>query len=107
MARLGELGCISCRIAPSSGVFSLCQLCHDNAMIMTPMIVKIPEDHEAYKSGTSTSFYWLTAKTHRTIVGKQFQQSWRHKTACPGVCAIYKIVSTEASLKRYQTYLYE
>jgi len=59
-------------------------------MIMTPMIVKIPEDHQAYKS-----------------VAKQFQQSWRHNTACPGVCAIYKIVSTEASLKRYQMYLDE
>ena len=71
------------------------------------MIVKIPEDHEVYKGGASTLFYWLTVKAYPTIVGKQFQQSWRHNTACPGICAIYKIVSTEASLKRYQTYLYE
>lgn len=45
--------------------------------------------------------------THWTAVESQFNQSWRHNTSHPEVRAVYKIVSTETSLQKYQNYLYE
>ncbi|KAF9790511.1 ADP-ribosylation [Thelephora terrestris] len=84
----GEHGCISCRAAPRSNASVLCQSCHGNELKKAPAIVQVPEDHNNYKS-----------------VESQFKQSWRHKTACPEVKAIYKVISTEASLKQYDQYL--
>ncbi|KAF9790516.1 hypothetical protein BJ322DRAFT_1036993 [Thelephora terrestris] len=83
----GKRGCISCRAAPMSKVSVLCRPCHKDALSRTPVIVEVPEDHENYKS-----------------VEKQFKQSWRHKTTCPEVQAIYKIIVAEASLRQYQQY---
>jgi hypothetical protein len=48
----------------------------------------------------------LTMETDQRTVSTQFQQSWRHGTICPEVRAVYKIVSTTASLRRYEQYLY-
>lgn len=81
----GDHGCISCRAAPMSEVSVLCQPCHDDALTMAPVIIKVPEDHKNYRS-----------------VEGQFNQTWRHNTNCPEVKAIYKIIVTEASLRQYQ-----
>ena len=56
----GEQGCISCRTAPKTKLSALCQPCYENAMIMAPMIIAIPEDHESYRSGTLTMSDWPT-----------------------------------------------
>lgn len=86
--RWGEQGCISCRAAPRNGQAVMCQSCHAYALERAPAIIKVPEDHKTYKS-----------------VESQFKQTWRHKTTCPEVKVIYKIVVSEASLKQYQQYL--
>ena len=39
-------------------------------------------------------------------VASQFQQKWMHTTKCPEVRAVYKIVSTEANLAKYEQYLF-
>ncbi|KAF9643753.1 hypothetical protein BDM02DRAFT_1355394 [Thelephora ganbajun] len=83
----GERGCIFCRAAPRNGTLAMCQPCYDRALHMAPVVIEVPEDHENYKS-----------------VAAQFQQSWRHNTACPQVRAVYKIVNTAANLKKYEQY---
>jgi hypothetical protein len=40
------------------------------------------------------------------VVANQFRESWRHPTACPTVKAIYLIVSTQQTLKKYEAYRY-
>lgn len=57
-------------------------------MIMAPMIIAIPEDHESYRS-----------------VKTQFIQSWKHNTVCPDVRVIYKVICTEGSSAQYDQYL--
>jgi len=85
---VGEEGCISCRIAPSTSKSVLCQICYDDALSRAPALVQVPDDHRNYKS-----------------VEKQFKDTWRHKTTCPEVKAVYKIVVTDASMAQYQKYL--
>ena len=51
--RWGVRGCISCRAAPRYGKLVTCQPCHDKALRMAPLLIEVPEDHDAYKSGTS------------------------------------------------------
>ncbi|KAF9790512.1 hypothetical protein BJ322DRAFT_395524 [Thelephora terrestris] len=84
----GEHGCISCRAAPGSGASILCQSCYDNELRRAPAIVQVPVDHNRYKS-----------------VESQFKKSWRQGTPCPEVQAVYKVVVTEESQKRYKLYL--
>lgn len=86
--QLGENGCISCREADTNGSVVFCQLCYNELLSMTPMIVEVPRDHERYKS-----------------VESQFRQKWLHNGKCPEVRAIYKIVSTKANVARYERYL--
>ncbi|KAF9790510.1 hypothetical protein BJ322DRAFT_1104161 [Thelephora terrestris] len=88
VSRFREQGCISCRAAPSTDKSVLCQPCHDDALSRAPALVRVPEDHKNYKG-----------------VQKQFTQTWRHKTTCPEVKAVYKIVVSEASMTQYQQYL--
>ena len=38
----------------------LCHRCYNIALSKAPVIIKVPEDHENYKSGTLTVFYWQT-----------------------------------------------
>ena len=103
----GEQGCISCRTAPKTKLSALCQPCYENAMIMAPMIIPIPEDHESYRSGTSMMSDWLTVWTYQMTVRTQFIQSWKHNTVCPDVRVIYKVICTEGSSAKYDQYLYE
>lgn len=84
----GEQGCVSCRAAPMCSLSVLCKLCHENALSKAPVIIEIPRDHKNYRS-----------------VETQFTQSWRHSTACPEVKAVYKVITTEASLQQYRQYL--
>ena len=49
----------------------------------------------------------ITTGTYHTTVEKQFKQSWRHKTTCPDLKVVYKIIAAEAIVIRYQQYLYE
>jgi len=84
----------------------MCQPCHDNAVGMAPALVEVPEDHDNYKSGERRVFQLLTRETDTFAVEKQFQQTWRHGTTCPEVRAVYKIINTTASLKKYEQYLY-
>lgn len=105
--RLGERGCISCRVAPRNGGSILCQPCYDNALRTGPVIIGVPEDHENYKSGMSMCAPPANGMAYRVTVESQFKQSWRHKTKCPQVRAVYKIINTETSLKKYEDYLYD
>ena len=50
--RLGERGCISCRVAPRNGGAILCQICYDDAISTGPVLIEVSEYHESYKSGT-------------------------------------------------------
>ena len=107
VSRLGEQGCISCRTDPSIDKSVLCQACYDDALSRAPALIQVPNDHKNYKSGMSIVFYWLTIGTYQNPVEKQFKHTWRHKTTCPEVKAVYKIVVTDASMTQYQQYLYE
>ena len=73
---------------------------------MAPVLIEVPKDHENYRSGTWIISYSLAVETDQVIVATQFQESWRHRTTCPKVRAVYKIINTAASLNRYETYLY-
>jgi len=86
--RVGSGDCISCRKAPTTGSVVFCKDCYDEVIKEAPMIVKVPEDHERYKS-----------------VASQFRKKWLHNKKCPEVREIYKIVSTTESLEKYQQYL--
>jgi len=86
--RWGETGCISCRIAPRNGTDVLCLPCYGKALRKAPVLIEVPDDHDNYRN-----------------VAMQFQQSWRHETACPEVRAVYKVINTAASLKKYEKYL--
>jgi len=86
--RWGEHGCIFCRAAPRNGTLVMCQPCNDKALHKAPVIIEVPRDHQNY-----------------TSVEAQFQQSWRHKTTCPEVRAVYKIINTTASSDKYEKYL--
>lgn len=103
--RWGERGCISCRVAPMNSPSILCQPCQDDALSKAPVIVEVPREHENYKSGKSTAFYLLAAEIYQKTVASQFQQTWRHRTTCPEVKTIYKVIIAEESLKQYQQYL--
>lgn len=54
--RLGEKGCISCRLAPMIDTSVLCQSCHDGALGRAPMVIEVPKGHKSYKSGTFAAF---------------------------------------------------
>ena len=86
----------------------MCQPCHDRALRVAPVIVEVPEDHDNYKSGERRVFHLLTRETDPFpfTVEKQFQQTWRHGTTCPEVRAVYKIINTTTSLRKYEQYLY-
>jgi len=86
--KLGEQGCISCRTDPSIAKSVLCQACYDDALSRAPALIQVPNDHKNYKS-----------------VVRQFKHTWRHKTTCPEVKAVYKIVVADASMTQYQEYL--
>jgi len=86
--KLGEQGCISCRTDPSIDKSVLCQACYDDALSRAPALIQVPNDHKNYKS-----------------VVRQFKHTWRHKTTCPEVKAVYKIVVADASMTQYQEYL--
>ena len=40
------------------------------------------------------------------VVVQQFERSWRSATTCPQVRAIYKVVSTQQSVNKYNFYWY-
>jgi len=65
----------------------LCSGCINILQLSAPMVISIPEEHERFRS-----------------VANQFQESWRHPTACPTVRAIYLIVSQQQMLDKYKAY---
>jgi hypothetical protein len=46
----------------------------------------------------------LQIQTIPFTVAEQFKKSWRHSVSCPSVKAVYKIIVTGASMKRYDAY---
>ncbi|KAI0784004.1 hypothetical protein BC629DRAFT_1594122 [Irpex lacteus] len=86
---LAEKSCLFCRKTQKQGDRHFCgQACADEAVKKGPMILEVPEDHETFKS-----------------VESQFKTSWRHAgKPCPPVRYIYKIVSDQASVDKYNTY---
>ncbi|KAI0777848.1 hypothetical protein BC629DRAFT_1582775 [Irpex lacteus] len=87
--RLAEKSCLYCRKVPKQGDQHFCgQACANEAMKKGPLILEVPEDHETFKS-----------------VKSQFMTSWRLASKpCPPVRYIYKIVSTHASMSKYNSY---
>lgn len=84
---LGRKGCIACRKADKSGKTNFCTACEVSVMQRSPAIIEIVEENETFKS-----------------VSQQFKRSWRHTTTCPKVRSIYKIVSTQKILDKYDAY---
>jgi len=83
-----------------------CQSCHNRVFRVAPTIVQVPGDHERHKNGQSIPVMFDEATDAYTpSVATQFQQKWTNDTPCPEVRAIYRIVSTKASLKKYEQYL--
>ena len=72
---------------------------------MAPVLIEVPKDHENYHSGMLIISRSLAVETYQIVVATQFQQSWRHGTACPKVRAVYKIINTAASQWKYEQYL--
>lgn len=107
VSRWAERGCISCRAAPTNGKSILCQPCYDSAQRRGPVIIEVPEDHENHQSGAPMHASFVDTGTYRITVRLQFKQSWRHDTTCPQVRAVYKIVHSKTSLKKYERYLYD
>ena len=103
--RWGETGCISCRIAPRNGTDVLCLPCYGKALRKAPVLIEVPDDHDNYRNGTLVIPHSLTIEIDQIVVAMQFQQSWRHETECPEVRAVYKVINTAASLKKYEKYL--
>lgn len=71
-----------------------------------PVLIKVSEEHQDYKSGTLMSVAFADNMTYQTIVESKFKASWRYRNTCPEVRAVYKIINTEASVKKYEEYLY-
>ena len=74
MDRWVERGCISCRAAPVNGPSILCQLCHNDALRVAPVIIEVPEDHDGYKSGMPTTLQWLGVG----LIRPQLQHNFRN-----------------------------
>ncbi|KAF9783095.1 hypothetical protein BJ322DRAFT_1008547 [Thelephora terrestris] len=83
----GEEGCIACRRAEKFGASKFCDSCEKLTKVLAPMIVPVPLDHGIY-----------------TDIANQFLKSWQHPTTCPKVQAIYKIVTREDVLEKYNAY---
>lgn len=66
----------------------LCEACHDYALNEAPVIIEVPKDHKNYKG-----------------IKTQFKQTWKHKTTCPDIKVIYKIIVPETSMDQYLQYL--
>ena len=72
-----------------------------------PAIIEVPEVNETFKSGASAAFLISPpGRLGSEIVVQQFENSWRSTTTCPQVRAIYKVVSTQKSVNKYNVYRY-
>ena len=84
---------------------NFCKPCEVSVMQSAPAIVEIAEEHETFKSGA-----FVFSPVSRMgclipdVVAQQFKNSWRHGVACPTVRAIYKVVSTQQSVDKYNLY---
>ncbi|KLO12670.1 hypothetical protein SCHPADRAFT_904911 [Schizopora paradoxa] len=84
--KLADESCIICmKNPPKMGVFCS-KACSSAAEQKAPAIIEIPEGHDQFKS-----------------VADQFKASWRSGT-CPPVRKVYKVITTAAALKSYETY---
>ena len=70
-----------------------------------PAIIEIEEENETFKSGAPAGFpISRPAIENLRVVVQQFELSWRNGTPCPQVRAIYKVVSTQKSVNKYNSY---
>ena len=107
--RLGQKGCIACKKADKSGKTNFCTSCEVSVMKSAPGIVEITEENETFKSGALSSCFLsplLGRAYYWRAVAQQFRRSWRHTTQCPKVRAVYKIVSSQQNLDKYDAYRY-
>jgi len=84
---LAATGCLHCNKVAKVADSHFCQPCQAIIEANAPMIVEVPEEHETFKS-----------------VASQFEKSWRHQTSCPTVRAVYKVISTQQNLDKYEAY---
>jgi len=80
-------GCLLCGAAVHNAGHFCSKACSTVAEKRAPALLEVPANHKTFKSVTG-----------------QFKASWRHKTACPTVRKIYKVVSTPASVTKYEAY---
>jgi hypothetical protein len=85
---LGEDVCLVCRRNRSQPKSQFCgQTCEDDAISKGPMLLKVPRDHNTFKS-----------------VADQFKVSWKHSSHPPAVRRVFKIVSPKSLSSSYEAY---
>ncbi|KAL1666938.1 hypothetical protein GGF50DRAFT_125280 [Schizophyllum commune] len=85
---LAEHICLLCRKNPTDRVSAYCgRACRDTALDKGPLVLKVPVDHDRFRS-----------------VARQFQDSWRHRTSIPAVRQIYFIQPPREIVNQYKQY---
>ncbi|KAI5116799.1 hypothetical protein M0805_001801 [Coniferiporia weirii] len=86
--RLIEEACLWCKNNIKKQGQFCSRACIQGAQSASPSLLEVPEEHSTFKS-----------------VAKQFKASWRNSaTTCPTVRKVYKIITSQASLDKYEAY---
>lgn len=80
-------GCLLCGRAVKGKGHFCSQACTSRAEVNAPGLIEVPQGHDTFKS-----------------VADQFKASWRHQTPCPTVRRVHKVISSPASIAKYEAY---
>ncbi|KAG2111963.1 ADP-ribosylation [Suillus discolor] len=80
-------GCLLCGKAVKGKGHFCSQACTSRAEMNAPGLIEVPQGHDTFKS-----------------VADQFKASWRHQTPCPTVRRVHKVISSPASIAKYEAY---
>ncbi|KAG2053355.1 ADP-ribosylation [Suillus hirtellus] len=80
-------GCLLCGKAVKGKGHFCSQACTSRAETNAPGLIEVPQGHDTFKS-----------------VADQFKASWRHQTPCPTVRRVHKVISSPASIAKYEAY---
>lgn len=80
-------GCLLCGKAVKGKGHFCSRACTSAAEQSAPGLIEVPQGHDTFKS-----------------VADQFKTSWRHQTPCPTVRKVHKVISSPASIAKYEAY---
>ncbi|OAX41486.1 ADP-ribosylation [Rhizopogon vinicolor AM-OR11-026] len=80
-------GCLMCGKAVKRKGHFCSQACTSKAEKSAPSVLEVPQGHDTFKS-----------------VADQFKTSWRHQTPCPTVRRVHKVITSPASIAKYEAY---